>query len=161
MYKYVKTFLATFICLSLFLKLQAQKDYNFDSLNTVLSKTINNKAEFLNYLHYIDTLPEENLEIIRVVGSWVTKHNNYDSITAATKIIMGNSQLNTSRFKESTTLLNAALDIAEKNNYVEIYCNALNSLATLYRHNEQLDESAAFVKRSLQEIGRASCRERV
>ncbi len=150
MYKYVKIFLATFICLSLFLKLRAQKDYNFDSLNTVLNKTNNNKAEFLNYLYYIDTLPEEKLEIIRVVGSWITKYNKYDSITAATKIIMGNSQLNTSRFKESTALLNAALDIAEKNNYVEIYCNALNSLATLYRHNEQLDESAAFVKRSLQ-----------
>ena len=150
MYIYVKLLLVTFICLFLFLKLQAQKDYNFDSLNTALNKTTNKKAEFLKYLHYIDTLPEEKLEIIRVIGSWITKHNKDDSITAATKIIMGNSQLNTSRFKESTALLNAALEIAEKNNYVEIHCNALNSLATLYRHNEQLDESAAFVKRSLQ-----------
>ena len=116
MHKYVKLLLVTLIYFFFSLNLQAQDNFNFDSLNTALNKTINNKADFLKYLHYIDTLPEENLEIIRVVGSWITKHNNYDSITAATKIIMGNSQLNTSRFKESTALLNAAFDIAEKNN---------------------------------------------
>ena len=78
MHKYVKLLLVTLIYFFFSLNLQAQDNFNFDSLNTALNKTINNKADFLKYLHYIDTLPEENLEIIRVVGSWITKHNNYD-----------------------------------------------------------------------------------
>jgi signal transduction histidine kinase len=136
-------------CLIFFSKLSAQDNFNFDSLYNALNKTQKTKATFLKYLNYIDTLPEENLEIIRVTGSWITGNCKNDSIVAAAKIVVGESLLNTSRFNESAALLHAALLIAEQNNYVEIHCHALNTLATFYSMNEQVDESRLYRERSL------------